>query len=110
MLRSGSAATGVVTTVTDAVAATVECSGEMMSNSFDYEEGARGADSMEAAVDGWTFEGGAPYLRYDLRSDIDVRTGTANLVDESGLVRIVLSVRDYGNGWLVESSERCVDS
>lgn len=106
---AGSVATPPVPDVAEpppTVASRVECPGELMTTSFDYVEGAAGADSIETAVDGWTFEGGAPYLRSDLRSIVDDRNRLTNLVDESGTVRIVLSLRDYGNGWLVETSER----
>lgn len=91
------------------VETTVPCSGQSVSDSFDYVEGHQGAATIEEAVDGWTFEGGAPYLRAELASVVDAQTGRAALVDADGNLRILLTVRENENGWLVESSERCLD-
>ncbi len=89
--------------------ATVPCAGESESTSFDYAEGKQGAATIEEAVDGWTFDGGAPYLRAELVSVEDAETGRAALIDGDGNLRILLTVRENENGWLVESSERCLD-
>lgn len=88
---------------------TVPCAGESTSDSFDYPEGHQGATTIQEAVDGWTFQGGASYLRYDLNAVVDPETGRAALIDGDGIARILLTVRENGNGWLVESSQRCLD-
>jgi len=93
----------------DLADATVPCVGEIESNSFDYVEGKPGSGTIGEAVDGWTFEGGAPYLRAGLVSIVDPETGRAALIDGEGNLRILLNVRENENGWLVESSERCLD-
>lgn len=93
----------------DLATATVPCSGEKESSSFDYAEGQQGAATIQQAVDGWTFYGGAPYLRIELVSVVDPDTGRAALVDGDGNLRILLNLREGANGWLVESSERCLD-
>ncbi len=77
--------------------------------SFDYAEGTPGAATIEEAVDDWTFEGGAPYLRAELVSVVDAETGRAALVDVDGNLRILLTVSESDNGWLVEISQRCLD-
>lgn len=93
----------------DLADATVPCAGESMTNSFDYADGKPGAATIEEAVDSWTFEGSAPYLRAELVSFVDTESGRAALVDGDGNLRILLTVRENENGWLVESSQRCLD-
>ena len=93
----------------DLADATVPCAGETMTNSFDYADGQHGAATIEEAVDSWTFESGAPYLRAELVSVVDAKTGRAVLVDGDGNLRILLTVSETENGWLVHSSQRCLD-
>lgn len=89
--------------------ATIPCSGEMEANSFEFAEGQQGSATIHEAVDGWSFYGGAPYLRAELVSVVDPDSGWAALVDHDGTVRIRLHVQETSNGWLVDSSERCLD-
>ena len=107
--RRPSSSTTVPAAPVDIGDLTVPCEGESTSHSFDYPEGHQGAATTQEAVDGWTFQGGAPYLRYDLSAVVDPETGQAALIDDDGIVRILLTVRKTKNGWLVESSQRCLD-
>lgn len=97
------------TETVDLASATVPCDGEREFASFDYAEGEQGAETIKEAVDGWTFQGGAPYLRAELDSLSDASTGQAALIDSDGNVRILLAVRETADGWFVDSSERCLD-
>ncbi|MGB3734002.1 MAG: hypothetical protein WA964_03535 [Ilumatobacter sp.] len=103
------AGTAVSTAPIDLAGATVPCVGESETASLDYAEGTPGAATIEEAVDDWTFEGGAPYLRAELVSVVHAETGRAALVDVDGNLRILLTVSESDNGWLVETSQRCLD-
>jgi len=37
-------------------------------------------------------------------------TGRVERVDDSGEVRVILVVSDYGSAWPIESAERCFDA
>lgn len=93
----------------DPATATIPCSGEKEANSFEFAEGQPGSATIQEAVDGWSFYGGAPYLRAELVSVVDPDSGRAALVDRDGNVRILLHVQETSNGWLVDFSERCLD-
>lgn len=50
-----------------------------------------------------------PAVGADHLSPVVAPTGRVELVDDSGEARIILVARDHGNGWLIESTERCFD-
>ena len=54
-------------------------------------------------------DGAHPAVNASQLEPVAKPTGRVELVDDEGEVRIVLIARDDGNGWLIESTERCVD-
>lgn len=71
----------------------------------------RYAETIDEAARDWMTNGdGAHHAVYASQLEPVVEpTGRVELVDDEGEVRIVLIARDYGNGWLIESTERCID-
>lgn len=89
----------------------LQCAAEAESGTYTYEEGAAGFDTVEEAARDWMTNGDGAHPAVDA-SQLDPvaePSGRVELVDDSGEVRIVLIARDYGNGWLIESTERCFD-
>ncbi len=87
----------------------LRCSGEMDSATYDYEEGGEGFATAEEAARDWMTNGDGATAdlgasRLDL---VMVSIGSIDLVDEDGVVRAELIARDYGNGWLIERTQRC---
>jgi hypothetical protein len=89
----------------------LQCAAEVESGTYDYEEGVAGFETVEEAARDWMTngDGAHPGVGATHLNPVAEPTGRVELVDDSGGVRIVLVARDYGNGWLIESMERCFD-
>lgn len=45
----------------------------------------------------------------DLDSIVNSETGHAALIDDVDITRVLLNVRENESGWMVDSSQRCLD-
>lgn len=79
---------------------------------YTHEEGAEGFATVEQAVRDWMTngDGAHPQVNASALELVIEQTGRASLVDGDGHVRVVVIAHDVGNGWLVATTERCVDS
>lgn len=105
-----SSSTGPTTTL-HTTPSGLQCAAEVESGTYTFEEGAEGFETIEEAARDWMTngDGAHPAVVASQLDPVAEPTGRVELVDDDGEVRIVLIARDYGNGWLIESTERCVD-
>lgn len=89
----------------------LQCAAEVESGIYDYEEGAAGFETVEEAARDWMTngDGAHPAVGATHLNPVAGPAGRVELVDDSGEVQIILVARHYGNGWLIESTERCVE-
>lgn len=89
----------------------LECSFEAESATYTFGETATGFPTIEGAVEDWLTNGDGVVAEADFGDLEAVIDGArrVHLVDRDGAVRVVVLVTERGGGWLVESTERCVD-